>query len=76
MHMTRDEERALPQAAPVTRQSEPPNRALPDWSEFWPGRDSAPDGPLDDLAQEILSALEQSSVQDRLAGYRSESQGE
>jgi hypothetical protein len=52
-------------------------RAEPqNWSQFWPV-DSATETRSDALMREVLTGLErEGSIQDRLAGYRSESQGE
>jgi hypothetical protein len=51
-------------------------RAEPqNWSQFWPADSETETG--DALIREALTGLErEGSIQDRLAGYRSESQGE
>ena len=47
-----------------------------DWSQFWPA-DSETETGGDALIQEVMTGLDQEgAIQDRVAGYASESQGE
>ena len=47
----------------------------PDWSQAWPA-DPVPDAQSDAFLRDALSALEGRLAQERLAGYKSETQGE
>jgi len=59
-----------------TTQAENQRAEPQSWSQFWPA-DSATETRSDALMREVLTGLErEGSIQDRLAGYRSESQGE
>jgi hypothetical protein len=48
-----------------------------DWSQFWPRTETTSQTATETVIQEMLTDFDRrGAVQDRLAGYRSESQGE
>ena len=75
MKMMKQNQRRQLQVDPVLEQADDQRPSLPDWSQFWPA-DSGTETGSDALLQESLTELEQGSVQERLAGYRSETQGQ
>ena len=47
-----------------------------EWTPFWPGADAATEDATEAIVEEVVTNLEQRSVEDYLEGHRSESQGQ
>ena len=76
MKATRTIQEGVTQFVQGTAPAESQRAEPQNWSQFWPADLETQTG-SDALTLEILTGLEkEGTIQDRLAGYRSESQGE